>query len=179
MRGRLVADATGKALTADTHAERTVTEMRRCSKYPLLHETPGWILERWMAPAYFGSPTEWESRKVAGTSLPSLGPYPSQGEYIQIAGPYAEAPTGPFLDRLVEYWELMREDVLALAADAYVRKRWYEAEERDKETSVRWNREASQANMTALQSFTSTFLEGGRARQLAAEHAGLQSNYGN
>jgi hypothetical protein len=33
--------------------------------------------------------------------------------------------------------------------------------------------------MTALRPFFSTYLEGGQARQLAAEHAGLSSNYGN
>jgi hypothetical protein len=73
----------------------------------------------------------------------------------------------------------MREDVLALAADTYVRKRIFDCEESDRERSDQWNREASAANLTAMRPFFSTYLEGGRARQLAAEHAGISSNYGN
>jgi hypothetical protein len=69
--------------------------------------------------------------------------------------------------------------VLAMEAEAYARKRWYEAEEADKAREERWNREASQANMTALQPWFSTYLEGGRARQAACEKAGIHSNYGN
>jgi len=179
LRGRLVADATGQGLTPESCSERRVIEMRRIEAYPELTDIHGWILERWMSPAYGPSPAEWNSKVVPGTDIPALGPFPYLGYYIHIAGPYSEAPTGPFLDRLIEQWEMMREDVLAMATDAYVRKRWYDANERDKRKSEKWNREASAANMTALQPFFSTFLEGGQARQRAAEHAGIQSNYGN
>ncbi len=179
LRGSLVADSTGKGVEANMRADRQVIEMRRVPKYPLLFHTPGWIFERWMAPAYFGSPVEWEQRVVRGTSLPSLGPYPSKGEYILIAGPYPEAPTGPFLDRIVEQWDLMREETLAMETAAYVRMRTYEAEEEDARSSEKWNREASAANLAAMSPLFSTFLEGGRARQAAAERAGIFSNYGN
>lgn len=178
VRGALVMGEHGHPVP-ETHEERRVIEMRRVRKYPEFHATPGWILERWMAPQYWGSPVEWEGRTVPGTSLPILGPYPHLGEYMVIGGPYPEAPTGPFLDRLVEQWEIMRDEVLAYAADTYTRKRIFECEENDRETSERWNREASAANLTAMQPLFSTFLEGGRARQQAAEHAGISSNYGN
>lgn len=179
LRGSLVADETGTGVTTNNRAERKVIEMRRVPKYPVLFHTPGWIFERWMAPAYFGSPVEWEQRVVRGTSLPKLGPYPVQGEYILIGGPYSEAPTGPFLDRLVEQWELMRDETLAMEAGAYVRMRTYEAEQEDAASSEKWNREASQANMAAMAPLFSTYLEGGRARQAAVERAGIYSNYGN
>lgn len=178
-RGKMVADESGKSLTPNTRAERVVTEMRRCPEYPELEDIPGWILQRWMAPAYWGNPVEWESRVVEGTSLPRLGPYPFQGKYMLIAGPYPEAPSGPYLDRIVEQWELMRDTVLAMETGAYVRKRWYEAEEAEKRRKDRWNAEASAANMTAMQPLFSTFLEGGKARQAAVERAGINSNYGN
>lgn len=178
LRGELVSDGNGSVM-AGSRAERRITEVRRTPKYPLLHGTPGWIFERWMPPAYFGSPVAWESYVVPGRSLPRLGPFPHQGEYILIGGPYPEAPTGPFLDQLVEQWELMRDDVLAFEAAAYVRKRTYDAEEEDRIASERWNREASQANVTAMLPMMSTFLEGGRARQSAVERAGIRSNYGN
>lgn len=179
LRGQIVAGETGKELTAESRAERRVIEMRRVEEYAELYHTPGWILQRWMAPAYWGSPTEWNSRVVPGTDLPMLGPYPSRGKYMLIAGPFSEQPGKLYLDKWVERWNEMREEVLALEAGAYVRKRWYEAEQRDKLRNEKWHREASAANMTAMQPIFSTFLEGGRARQLAAEHAGIQSNYGN
>ncbi|MDE2102976.1 MAG: hypothetical protein KGL39_37375 [Patescibacteria group bacterium] len=160
-------------------AERRVIELRRTPMYPELHNIPGWILERWMGPAYLGSPTEWLSRKVAGSDVPQMGPYPHNGLYVHMAGPFPEAPTGPFLDQWVEQWEMMRDDTLAYAADAYVRKRWYEAEQEELTRNEKWNREASQANMTAMQVLFGTYLEGGIARQAAVERAGIQSNYGN
>ena len=178
-RGRIVAGETGKELVAESKADRHVVEMRECIEYPELNDTPGWILQRWMAPAYWGSPTEWNSRTAPGTKLPALGPYPARGKYMLIAGPYDQMPSGPFLDRIVEQWEMMRDDVLALSTASYVRKRTFEAEEREKMRSEKWNRDASAANLTAMQPMLSTFLEGGRARQLAAEHAGINSNYGN
>lgn len=183
LRGRIVAGETGKELVAESRAERVVCEMRKVPKYPEFQDCHGWILERWMAPAFFGSPSWWNAQVVPGTTIPQLGPYPHRGQYINCLGmgfrPYPQMPTGPFLDRVVEQWELMRDETLALSTAAYVRKRDYEARDRDKLRSERWNRDAEQANMTALQPFFSTFLEGGKARQLAAEHAGLSSNYGN
>lgn len=177
-RGALVAGDNGHPVP-ETREERRVIEMRRVPKYPEFHTSPGWVFERWMAPQYWGSPAEWESRVVPGTSLPQLGPYPHMGDYMHIGGPYSETPSGPFLDRLVEQWELMRDEVLAFHAETYTRKRIFECEQNDEEASDRWNREASASNMTAMQSLFSTYLEGGRARQLAAEHAGISSNYGN
>lgn len=178
LRGQLVM-GDGNHPVPDSREERRVTEMRRVPKYVEFHSTPGWLFERWMAPQYWGNPFDWEGRTVPGTTLPMLGPFPHQGHYMHVGGPYEEAPTGPFLDRLVEQWELMRDEVLAYAAETYTRKRIFECEEVDRESSDRWNRDASSANMTAMQSMFSTFLEGGKARQLAATHAGIESNYGN
>jgi hypothetical protein len=180
-RGKIVAGETGKELVADTRCERRVVEMRRIPKYGF--DRPGWILERWVAPAYFGSPSWWESQLVEGTKIPKLGPYPHRGAYVSILpegmNPWPEAPTGPFLDRFIELWEVNRDELLAYTAAAYTRKRDYEARDRDKTRSENWNRDVREANMTALQPFFSTYLDGGKARQLAAEHAGLTSNYGN
>ena len=49
-----------------------------------------WILECWRPPEWFGSPWLWEMQTTVwsdearrmGRSLPSLGPYPSRGDYI-------------------------------------------------------------------------------------------------
>lgn len=183
LRGRIVAGETGKELCSEYHAERHVIEMRRIPKYCEFVDTPGFILEKWMGPAYFGSPSEWASHVVEGTKVPMLGPYPHRGAYVSClppgVTPYPEAPTGPYLDRIIEQWEIMRNEMLAFSAGGYIRKRMYDAENRQKLSDEKWNRESQQANMTALRPFFSTYLEGGEARQLAAEHAGISSNYGN
>ena len=181
--GERVQEGQQRGLTTEYRSDRRILEMRRIPKYCEFIEFPGWILEVWMGPAYFGSPSWWNAQVVPGTEIPTLGPYPHRGAYVSALGPgfrpYPAAPTGPFLDRVIEQWELMRDETLAYEPGAYVRLRDYEAHERDKQTSAKWNREAEQANLTALRPFFSTYLEGGKARQLAAEHAGLGSNYGN
>jgi len=177
-RGRMVMGLYGQVVP-DTSAMRQVTEMRRVAKYPEFEHCPGWIMERWMAPLYWGTPVSWMAHKVEGTSIPKLGPYPHKGRYMLIGGPYPQAPTGPFLERLIEQWELMRDEVLAYEAATYVRKRVFEATESDKRRSDRWNHDASKANMEAMSPFFSTSLEAGIARQRAVEHAGIESHYGN
>lgn len=177
-RGKLVMGLYG-AVVPDSVAERRVVEVRNVLKYPEFSHAHGWVMERWMAPAYFGTPEQWESFKVAGTNVPRLGPFPHQGGYVLIGGPYAQAPTGPFLERLVEYWEAMRNEVLAHEAAAYVRKRIYDCEEEDRQRTERWNRDASKANLEAMSAYFSTSLDAGLARQQAIERAGIRSHYGN
>jgi hypothetical protein len=177
-RGSLVMGLYGQVVP-DTREMRRVTEMRRVEKYPEFFHTPGWVMERWMAPLYWGVPESWLSHKVPGTDLPKLGPFPHQGRYMLVGGPYPEAPTGPFLERLIEHWELMRDEVLAYEAATYVRKRVFEAQEREAQRDERWRSDAHKANMTCLSPYFSTTLEAGRARQLAVEHAGISSHYGN
>lgn len=177
-RGRIVMGLYG-SLVADSVALKRVAEVRRVLKYPEFCHAHGWVLERWMAPGYWGTPESWESFKVEGTSVPRLGPFPHQGRYMQIAGPYPQVPTGPFLERVVEYWEAMRDEVLAYETAAYVRKRVYDCEESDRRSSEKWNRDASKANLEAMAPFFSTSLDAGMARQRAVERAGITSHYGN
>jgi hypothetical protein len=182
-RGTLVTDETGEGITTNTVTERQVTEMRRRLKYAEFADFPGWVLERWMPPAYFGTPQWWNSQLVPGTSLPKLGPYPYRGGYVSVMGegfrPYPEAPTGPFLDRLIEMWNVMQAETLSMSPETYVLKRDREIRDEQDELDAAWRRESSDANMTAMQPFFATYLEAGRARALAAEHAGLTSHYGN
>lgn len=177
-RGSLVMGLYG-SVVPDTKELRRVTEMRRVEKYPEFFHSPGWVMERWMNPLYFGTPESWHNNKVPGTDIPVLGPYPHQGGYILIGGPYPEAPTGPFLERLVEQWEAMRDEVLAYTTENWVRKRTFDANERHEQREEKWNRDASKANMAVLAPFFSTQLEAGLARQKAVEGAGITSHYGN
>jgi hypothetical protein len=163
---------------ASSKEYRMVKEIRQVPKYSEYLDQPGWILERWVAPAYFGSVVEWESRTVPGTSIPKLGPFPVNGDYIYIDGPYTEPPTELYLARVIELWEALRDEMLALPLETYIRKRVFESEERERQREEKWNREARAANMQCLEPYFSVSLEAGKARDLAAEHAGINSHYG-
>lgn len=68
---------------------RTVTECRRVQKYL---PADRWYLEKWIPPEHYGSPESWNEYNIerddagkpimaGGKTVPSLGPYPSRGEY--------------------------------------------------------------------------------------------------
>jgi hypothetical protein len=76
-------------------------------------------------------------------------------------------------------WNIMQAETLSMPLETYVFKRDREGREEQEAIDERWRRESSAANMTAMQPLFSTYLEAGRARALAAEHAGLTSHYGN
>jgi len=177
-RGKLVAGTEGVPVP-DSVARRHVTEMREVRYYVEFEESPGWVLERWMPPDFWGVPETWELRTLPGTSLPVLGPFPARGRYMHIGGPYSQMPTGPFLERLVEYWQAMRDEVLSYKLGTYIRHKEHLAIEADARREDKWNRDASAANLTALSPFLSMTLEAGVARQQAVEHAGITGHYGN
>jgi hypothetical protein len=52
----------------------------------------GWILERWFPASMYGDRASWESVKSSDGVTPMMGPYPSEGEYFMLAGPWAKIP---------------------------------------------------------------------------------------
>ena len=56
-------------------------------KYPC----EGWVLEKWFAPAIWGTPEEWASHKSEDGST-IMGGYPSEGDYWMLAGPFERIP---------------------------------------------------------------------------------------
>lgn len=57
---------------------RVVKEMRWIERYP---DLTGWLLQHWDPPTKYGSKQWWEDRKVPGTDLQALGPFPERGDY--------------------------------------------------------------------------------------------------
>lgn len=57
-------------------------------KYP--HE--GWILEIWFPAHMWGSREDWASHRAEDGVTPLKGPYPEQGDYWMLAGPWGCAP---------------------------------------------------------------------------------------
>lgn len=66
---------------ANGNAIREAIELRQVPKYVPMDR---WHIERWTPPEDYGSPEEWYARTTEvedGIRVPSLGPYPSRGEY--------------------------------------------------------------------------------------------------
>lgn len=73
----------------EVKAERVETGYKDVPKYPC----KGWILERWF-PAHMAgmSRSEWEAVKSSDGTTPMMGPYPSEGFYFMLAGPFETMP---------------------------------------------------------------------------------------
>jgi len=63
--------------------------MAECRLYP---KTKGWILEHWFPPQMFGTKEWWTSQKGEG-GYPLLGPYPAEGDYWMLSGPWPAIPS--------------------------------------------------------------------------------------
>lgn len=69
--------------------EKVETGFHQVPKYPV----KGWILERWFPVSKKGmTRTEWESVKSSDGITPMMGPYPSEGFYFMLAGPFTRIP---------------------------------------------------------------------------------------
>jgi hypothetical protein len=153
---------------------RVVTEVRRVPKYSHL-DLQGWILERWFPPSMFGSPESWYARKVSGSSVPMLGPYPSEGLYEMIAGVFPEVPSQSFLQEFIRFQrqraqEAEERDARAVIAEKMAR---HEKAEANKAENLRMRiREM-------ISPLVGTSLAAGRWRNTMAEKAGIRSHMGN
>lgn len=82
-------DGSVKLVHKDIHPERVEhSSWMVTPKYP--HE--GWILEIWFPAHMWGARDWWESRKAEDGLTPLMGPYPEQGDYWMLAGPWERAP---------------------------------------------------------------------------------------
>lgn len=66
--------------------EKVETGWKRVPKWGV----KGWVLERWFAPETVNR-TVWEDAKSTDGS-PMMGPYPEQGYYFMLAGPWEQMP---------------------------------------------------------------------------------------
>lgn len=72
---------TGMKVTAES------TGLHRVPKYPV----KGWIIERWFAPNKY-SEVQWKAARCADGITPLMGPFPHEGEYFMLAGPFTHIP---------------------------------------------------------------------------------------
>jgi hypothetical protein len=72
-----------RIIWSDSHIAWSFAKQMMAPRYPELH---CWVLERWCAPAQYGSPVSWELVKDWEPGSPNfgqsvLGPYPARGAY--------------------------------------------------------------------------------------------------
>lgn len=69
--------------------EKVETGFHEVPKYPV----KGWILERWFPASKKGmTQSEWEAVKSSDGMTPMMGPFPVEGFYFMLAGPFTRIP---------------------------------------------------------------------------------------
>lgn len=167
----------GKPVESSFRPDRVVAELRETQVYSHFDE-PGWVLERWYPGVFFGSPVAWESHKVPGSNIQLLGPFPTQGRYLCIAGPFPKPPSIGFIEDFIASWE-SRRDSFPTDVEKHIQMRVEEAtrlHEARTEHAIRENTERLEASVAPIDSTT---LEAGRWRQKHFESAGHTSHVGN
>lgn len=156
---------------------RVAKEIREVPRYPEF-DCQGWIIQRWFPPSAFNRAT-WYDQTVEGTSLPLLGPFPEEGRYDIIFGPFEEVPSLTFIENALDVWFHKTDEIAAQEAAAYVRQQTeaeIEREEKRVAQAVAQNELVLRDKMSFL---IGTSLAAGRLRSRAAERAGITSHMGN
>ncbi len=96
------------ALRYENRPLRTVTETRDNPRYPGIK---GWIVEKWFPALRYGSPEEWYSYRAADGITPMLGPFPHEGDYEMIYGPFPRVPAIGQLQLWISHYARQREEI--------------------------------------------------------------------
>jgi hypothetical protein len=97
-----------EALRYENKPLRTVTEMRDNPRYPGIM---GWIVEKWLPASKFGSPHDWYEFMAIDGKTPMLGPYPHEGDYEMIYGPFPRVPSISQLQLWVSAYARQRDEM--------------------------------------------------------------------
>lgn len=97
-----------EALRYENKPLRTVIEKRDNPRYPGIE---GWIVEKWFPASKYGSRHEWESYVAIDGKTPMLGPYPNEGDYELIYGPFPRQPAISQLQLWISSYIRYRDDM--------------------------------------------------------------------
>jgi hypothetical protein len=64
----------------------------------------GWILERWMPPHMWGTEDQWRQQK-SEDGTPMMGPFPKEGDYFMICGPFPKIPEWGDMENAIANYE--------------------------------------------------------------------------
>lgn len=144
-----------------------------------LYPVKGWVLEKWFPAIDFGTRKEWESQKDAETGLPLMGPYPSEGDWWMLAGPWQKQPNPSYLKDLIRIHERFMDSVppdgarTEAALNRYIR----EQEEMENRQFEQYLSERNYAMKHIVQPvLRSTSLSASRYRQQVAQRRGLKEH---
>jgi hypothetical protein len=156
---------------------RVVKEVREIPRYTDW-ESQGWIIQRWFPPSAFNRVT-WYERVVEGTALPLLGPFPEEGRYDLLCGPFNEVPEISFIERELDFWTNRTEKLLGEDEASYVRRETEAAIEKEEKRVAQVQTRNELVLRDKMSFLTGTSLAAGRLRTQAAEKAGIRSHMGN
>jgi hypothetical protein len=80
--------------------DRVTTGFMEVPKYP----QKGWIIERWFPPHLFGTERDWAAQKSEDGSR-MMGPFPKQGDYFMLSGPFEKMPGWGDIENSIRHWE--------------------------------------------------------------------------
>jgi hypothetical protein len=165
------------ALRYDNKPLRVVTEVRDNPRYAGIH---GWILEKWFPASKYGPPEHWNSFLAVDGRTPMLGPYPSEGDYELIYGPFPRQPAIGQMQLWIDHYIRLRDD-MKTSGTAESRAIEY-ANRREAEEQEQWQRRrAEYMYMMASewkQIATNGALGMSRYRQELAERCGITEHIG-
>lgn len=75
-----------------------------------VHDIPrynveGWIAERWFPAATWGTPEEWASHRNSEGERLIHDPYPAQGDYFMLIGPFDQLPEEADIENAIRMFE--------------------------------------------------------------------------
>lgn len=184
-RGGMITLDSGIVIPSHYKPHRIVIEVRNVRKYVF---SVGWLVERWIPAAFYGSPMAWERRCVPMgpepgaplTNVPYGGSFPVHGDYEMCHhSPSDELPTITQLQEVLDRSERARSEALRADVEQIVLERINEAE-LDYHEQMRKESEEHEAMMRDMLSpMNSISLGAGRHRTMLAERAGIRAHVGN
>lgn len=153
---------------------RVVTEMREVCKYPHME---GWILEKWFPASTYGTRDTWEGFVAVDGFTPCLGPYPAEGDYEVLLGPWPRVPS------LSTLRSVIRGNVAAIEnrsgtpesrAREYINRKEFE----DKQKEDARKKEMNAQFADSLSPMNSSSLVASRWRNDLAKRAGITEHIG-
>jgi len=169
----LLVDASGNEIPRPPTVTKTVTGIREVPLYPV----KGWILEQWFPASEFGGRDQWEANKDQKTGLAVMGPYPSEGGYWMMRGPWKQMPPVKYLRELIERYEWnmnKRDGVKPEAAMQNFLDEQKAIEDREMEHFTE-EREYAMRHIV-LPMMRSTSLSASRYRQRVMQQCGIRSH---
>jgi hypothetical protein len=165
------------ALRYENKPLRVVTEVRDNPRYPGIH---GWIVEKWFPASKYGSPQDWYSFLAIDGKTPMLGPYPNEGDYEMIYGPFPRQPSISQLQLWISNYSRTRDEMKSTGtpesrAIEYANRRVDEEQEQ-------WQRRRKEYMYMMASEWKSIATNGAlgmsRYRQELAERCGITEHIG-